>query len=234
VRLVAWNCQDAFSRKLDALAALRPDVAIVSEVRRSVLQRLPEGTSSIWEGPEDNKGLAVVGFGDWRIRSTGGLHGNWFAPFEANAPGRLLRGVGAWTETSATKYQITAQAAVEKMLTGVTPMVVAGDFNLSEAADPEKLKGCRVSEIAAALNARGLTSAWHARTAETFGEEATKTYFHGRRPGDGFHIDYAFLDRQRLDAVERMSIGVFADWVASGLSDHCPLVIEINDEALRD
>ena len=31
MRLVAWNCNMALHRKVDALRALRPDVAVISE-----------------------------------------------------------------------------------------------------------------------------------------------------------------------------------------------------------
>lgn len=89
-----------------------------------------------------------------------------------------------------------------------------------------------MSALASLMEASGLRSAWHSRTAERFGAEDTKTYFHRCRADRGFHIDFVFLDAERLKAVKHMSAGSFDDWVARGLSDHCPLVLDIDDAAL--
>ena len=63
MRIVAWNCAMAFHRKLDALLAERPDVAIVSEcgspevlAAKVSLQRLGQ---MVWVGDNPQKGLAV-------------------------------------------------------------------------------------------------------------------------------------------------------------------------------
>jgi hypothetical protein len=64
--LVAWNCAMGFERKLSALSALRPDIAILSEVAcpEKLRSRLPalEGLPIVWVGNKPNKGLAVVSF----------------------------------------------------------------------------------------------------------------------------------------------------------------------------
>lgn len=233
MNIVSWNCRDDFASKISALLSLQPDVAIVSEVRRAALERLPATVSHTWVGPERGRGLPILGVGEWRVSSSGPLHGNWFAPFVAEASGRFLRGVGVWTETCATAYQVTAERAVGEMLrSAAPPMLVAGDLNLSESADPRRLVGCRVNGVAAALSGGGLSSAWHSRLGEAFGAESEKTYFHYRRKERGFHIDYIFLDAPRLAALKRIGMGSFDEWVARGLSDHVPLTAEIEDKAV--
>src|SRR5258708_12409376 len=64
--LIAWNCAMGFDRKLAALSALKPDIAVLSEVAcpeklRSQLPTLA-GLPIIWVGNNPNKGLAVVSF----------------------------------------------------------------------------------------------------------------------------------------------------------------------------
>jgi hypothetical protein len=66
MRLVAWNYVMGFERKLAALHALRPDIAILSEVAcpEKLGSKLPalEGLPIVWVGNKPNKGLAVVSF----------------------------------------------------------------------------------------------------------------------------------------------------------------------------
>src|SRR5882724_11639017 len=71
MRLVAWNCNMALHRKLAALRALRPDVAVLSECASP--QRLAERLGAdalegapVWIGANRDKGLAVLAFNGYR------------------------------------------------------------------------------------------------------------------------------------------------------------------------
>ncbi len=71
MRLVAWNCNMALHRKFDALLALRPDIAIISECaepsrlrRQSRLDWIEN--DPIWIGSKATKGLAVFAFNGYR------------------------------------------------------------------------------------------------------------------------------------------------------------------------
>jgi hypothetical protein len=235
MRLVAWNCADKFASKVEALRSLRPDVAIVSEVRRNALAALPLDSTNVWTGHEGQRGLAILGFGEWRVSALSAPLGNWFVPFVGVAPGQELRGVGVWTETNVSiSYQDLAEAAVGQIIAADTsPMVVAGDFNLSHSDDPNRLRNARIARVARDLENCGLRSAWHTQETEKFGQERVSTYYHGRKEAAGFHIDYMFFDHTRLKGVDRFAIGSYADWIASGLSDHAPLVADMRDEVLR-
>ena len=73
MRLVAWNCNMALHRKVDALLALRPDVAVISECAESVrLQSLSRTrwieSDPVWIGRSATKGLAVFCFNGYRAR----------------------------------------------------------------------------------------------------------------------------------------------------------------------
>ena len=71
MRLVAWNCNGAFHRKSAVLAALAPDVAILSEcadleiLRRKAPPFAPTG--ALWMGDNPQRGLAVFSFGGYRL-----------------------------------------------------------------------------------------------------------------------------------------------------------------------
>ena len=87
MRIVAWNCAMALHRKIDALMALRPDLAVISEAAepRRLLDRAPAlaDASLVWVGRNSHKGLLLAGFGTTRLefnrhRHDGRLH--WMAP----------------------------------------------------------------------------------------------------------------------------------------------------------
>lgn len=234
MKFVAWNCRDAFETKLSALLSLEPDVAVISEVRREALAALPTDSSHLWLGAQNGRGVCVIGFGEWKIAERGAPHGNWFLPFLASTSREVLTGVGVWTETGQAPYQVTAEAAVANLLAkSKRPMLVAGDFNLSEHSNPRRLIGARISRSAELLAGAGFRSVWHWTTGEAFGRESNGTYFHLWREAEPFHIDYIFLDPLRLAACWKFTIGGYADWVAPRISDHVPLTIQIDDDALR-
>ena len=71
MRLVAWNCNMALPRKWDALMALRPDVAVISEcanpdvLASQGIQTRPD--TCLWMGKTKHKGLGVFSFNSYRL-----------------------------------------------------------------------------------------------------------------------------------------------------------------------
>ena len=67
MRIVAWNCDRALHRKIDALMTLRPDVAVISEAAEPerFVARAPElaDASLVWVGKYPDRGLLLAGFG---------------------------------------------------------------------------------------------------------------------------------------------------------------------------
>jgi len=65
MRLVAWNCNMALHRKVDALLALRPDIAVISECAEPIRLRTRSAhdwleNEPVWVGDNPSKGLAVI------------------------------------------------------------------------------------------------------------------------------------------------------------------------------
>src|SRR5262249_14119578 len=72
MRLVAWNCNMALHRKLDALRRLAPDIAVISECacpeRLRASGALDEISGApVWIGDNPAKGLAVLAFTGYRV-----------------------------------------------------------------------------------------------------------------------------------------------------------------------
>jgi exodeoxyribonuclease-3 len=109
------------------------------------------------------------------------------------------------------------------------PAVVAGDFNDNVLWDkPKKLNnhGLNVS----ALTALGLQSVYHQSRGVSQGEEPEPTIYWRNRAIDGprYHIDYCFVPNDWIDESLSVEVGSYREWVGIGLSDHVPLVIDVD------
>jgi hypothetical protein len=112
MRLVAWNCNMALHRKIDALLSLRPDVAVISECAEPLRLRKTSKSSwietePIWFGRNADKGLGVFAFNGYSIeygqrtlpylryilpvRVTGMLRFNLLAVWAQNASAGVTR-----------------------------------------------------------------------------------------------------------------------------------------------
>ena len=244
MRLVAWNCNMALHRKLDALLSLQPDVAVVSECANpEQLQArgvdLDGLSGPVWIGENRHKGLAVFGFNDyqirpakpvgWRLRHimpvhvSGPVDFNLLAVWAFNMQGGIIR-----------KHQIgplrRALSRYESFLTE-HPAIVAGDLNHNVFWDKPGYRNNHRTSVDR-LAQFGLVSAYHELTGEEQGDETTPTLYWRDRKKDGptYHIDYIFLPRPWLPDIREFTIGAFEDWCGSGLSDHVPLVLDVDVE----
>ena len=110
MRLVAWNCAMALHRKIDALMALRPDLAVISEAAEPgrLLERAPElaEASLVWVGTNPHKGLLLVGFGTTRLEFNRHRHDSrlhWMAPVTVRGLpglGQSVHLLGVWAQNA--------------------------------------------------------------------------------------------------------------------------------------
>lgn len=242
MRLVAWNCNMALHRKIDALAALKPDVAVVSECAEPSILAARSATDwmetePVWVGRNAMKGLAVFGFNGYRVeladaysprhrfiapvRVTGPDTFNLLAVWAQNASGGITR-----------KHQpgpLRLALTRYRSFLAERPAVVAGDWNSNAIWDKP---GWRINHMhkIRVLEEMGLVSAYHAVTGERQGEETTPTHYWRDRREDGptYHIDFVCLPQPWLAQITHFEVGGFAAWCGSGLSDHVPIVVDID------
>ena len=78
---------------------------------------------------------------------------------------------------------------------------------------------------------KGVVSADQADGLEQGAERHPTLYWRDRtRTGPTFHIDYIFVPRSAANLLRRVSVGSYAKWVATGLSDHAPLIVDFLSE----
>ena len=75
----------------------------------------------------------------------------------------------------------------------------------------------------------GVQSAHHTHHGLAHGEETAMTLRWKGRGGlvSEYHVDFVFLSRPLLERLEAVEVGSMRDWVESGLSDHCPVSVDL-------
>lgn len=231
----------ALHRKLDALARLAPDVAVLPEAGDT--SRVPETLSFAtartyeWMGDISYKGLGAMAFAPFHLELACPPDRNleWVLPLCVQGPVNFtLLAVWAMNHRASSRANGPNR---ERQITGALesyghflddgPVVVAGDLNDSALWD--KPNGSRpFAEKVEILRQRGLVSAYHEAKGLKFGEESDPTIYWRDRKADGpqYHIDYCFLPKSWIPHTSVM-VGNFDDWVAPKYSDHVPLIVDV-------
>ncbi|HEY3058476.1 MAG TPA: hypothetical protein VGL99_05825 [Chloroflexota bacterium] len=242
MRLVTWNCRSGFHRKLAALRALTPDLAIVPECTSlDILSVKAPGlipTGAVWIGDNPNKGLAVFSFGSYRLTQDDAYDPaiQYALPVRVDGPGNstfhllaLWAHHGLSGRTVATVGPVLRALAVYEQFLCARPSIVAGDFNNHIRWDKTG-KAWNQANTVATFERMGFVSAYHVFQGLAQGAERHPTFYWRTRSVDGptYHIDYVFLPQASLPHLQSIEIGTRDDWIATGLSDHTPLILDLN------
>ncbi len=76
------------------------------------------------------------------------------------------------------------------------------------------------------LDKRGLVSAYNENSNEAQGMESCPTLHLFRHREKSYHIDYVFIPREWMVRLRTVKVGTYEQW--SKLSDHCPIVVDLD------
>ncbi|GLQ34448.1 endonuclease/exonuclease/phosphatase family protein [Amylibacter marinus] len=247
MRLVAWNCNMALHRKWDALCALAPDVAVISEcaapeilAQKSDIPLTPQ--TVLWMGKNRHKGLGIFSFNGYTLApfENFGANLHYILPAHITTPqGRGINVMGVWAQNASAGITRKRQwgplrCALRRYHTAFSGQaaLLAGDFNNNTFWDK---RGWRSNHMTMVNIARemGLFSTYHHSYSEDHGAESIPTHFWRDRTKDGptYHIDYIFATMQMIQNQRAFEIGNFENWVGNKLSDHVPLVFDYDGGA---
>ena len=246
MRIVAWNCNMALHRKAEALLRLKPDVAVVSECASPDILR-SRGAADwmesppVWCGDNPNKGLGIFAFNGYRVHAVNPAYAYLRHVLPATVSGAMsFKLLGVWAQNASggntRKHQLgPLRRSLSKhasFLRGGST-VVAGDFNNNCIWDRP---GWRINHrpVVERLAGFGIESVYHAVMDEEQGAESVPTHYWRDRRKDGptYHIDYIFAPDRWLNHIRRFDVGTFEDWCGSRLSDHVPLILDIDERRL--
>ena len=239
MRLVFWNCNMALHAKLPALAALRPDVAVISEcatpkiVRQKAPLLMPD--SATWIGQNPQKGLGILGFGEYGVALDPAYDASlrFVAPVSVAGP-LSFNLLGVWAQHS--QRPAERGAVVGPLLKALdrydefirsSPTVIGGDFNNHVVFDKPG-KANNHMNVVARLESLDLFSAYHHDRQVAHGQEPEPTHYWRDRTKDGrtYHLDYCFLPKTWQTSVRGFRVGTFEEWISQ--SDHVPLIVDID------
>lgn len=235
MRLIAWNCCERLDRKFAHLSDLDFDVAVITEAGpfEVGLEQTREVTSVMALGvdqPGHTKHIAVLAQAPWRVVPLAlpdDVRQPWLVAARVHGPVQFtvlaFWALGPEWVDGRLSYAGQAGRVITDVLPHVEgPVVFAGDFNAPVSTNTAE--GRRHEANVAALSTRGLCSAF---TSARPGVNALAepTYFHQWKADQPFHIDHLFVPKEWTSHIE-VTVGSFNEWVATGRSDHAPLIVD--------
>jgi endonuclease/exonuclease/phosphatase (EEP) superfamily protein YafD len=233
VKLATWNCCGKFDTNLLHLLGLDVDVAVLCEAKApspwpiTSEGRLVTGLSQrVWA--ESPKELGVVACEPWTLtlHEAAETAPAWMLPVRVSGPTSFTL-VGLWTVVHAgtPSYEAQVDRAVDWIETSAAgPVVLAGDFN-----SPISTSQSRYDHVARRLEDLSLLDVFRvSRGLEADEPPVEATYYHHRKRERPFHIDHIWMPAEWADGA-KVDVGDFDTWIASGRSDHVPVVAELRD-----
>jgi len=227
LRLMAWNCCGGLHRKTEPIRDAAPDIVVLSEAPENSAELIGGDASGVWAGRLPSHGLAVIGLNGWQIeRLSIEIEEKLFVAARAVRGEEELCVIGVCVKRDGDYVSPTLRALskLSDLIVG-NNAIVAGDFNQSATFDAKRNPAGRFAHVVELASELDLVSAWHDFHNESFGKEKSYTYFHQWKREQPFHIDYVFVPR-RTD-ISSVELGTYDQFVATGLSDHVPLLIDI-------
>jgi hypothetical protein len=218
-------------KKLDALASLGPDVAVIPEAAEPTMQAplQPDqaiARTSAWIGPNKKKGLAVIAYGNHSVEPCQRGDGDLSDALAVKVTGPLpFTLVGVWAR--APKYVQHLHDVLDAWGTVFRSgdVVMAGDFNSNAIWDRLHGSKCHTSLVKRLESEFGLVSAYHVTRNQPHGGELEPTFFWRDNKESPYHIDYAFIPKRWVARVRSVRILGGEPW--RRLSDHLPLVLDL-------
>ena len=248
MKIITWNCNGAFRKKLAEIDKLNADILVIQECEdpaTSTKSYRDWAGEYLWVGESSKKGLGLFpknGHNISRLEWNGNfsiscIKSNspslkWrteslrlFLPFSINDNINVL---AVWTkgsESEAFGYmgQFWKYLQIHKNELSKVKQIIIGDFNSNKIWDKSD-RWWNHTDVVNELKDIGLNSLYHHFHKEEQGFETIPTFFLHRNENKPYHIDYAFVSNEYLGS--KLNVGKKNIWLSQ--SDHMPIEIELN------
>ena len=230
MKIISWNCNMAFRKKVDSLMELKPDIAVIQECESDNKINHKDIHQSLWIGKNVNKGVGIFSFNpDLNIELIDFDYENnhWFVPFSINKD-KIVTAVWAMNHRDneiKNKIQPTYRTLTDNTVIIDKSQIVLGDFNNNTIWDEKgkkKYSNGIFADIIDVFRKSNFSSLYHSQTDEEFGKELNPTHIWRKSLKTTYHIDYCFMQNSLLND-SRLDIKNGNKWLE--ISDHYPLVI---------
>lgn len=240
MKLISWNCNGAFRNKYHALNDFNADIWVIPESESHAYlgrHNSPlQSVSGLWCGNNHSKGLGVFAFNGYHIRTAAFFNPEfkYILPVTVTAPDNtefLLIAVWASRVQTNPDWDYIGQLCyfMEHYASYLTPnTILVGDFNINMLWNKSFKKEHNYTRFLELCRENGFCSLYHELTQQPQGQETAYTSYFHHNPLRGFHIDYAYLNRQQLPNVKSFKIHG-CEWLA--FSDHTVLELELSPPA---
>ena len=237
MRLISWNCQGAFRKKLGTIIPLSPDILVVQECESPEKlifnPTLPKSTDFHWHSDGSKKGLALLSYSGYKFQ----LLPEYNPEFKYIIPFQVIHEKGQ--KKSFTLFTIWAMNNKEnyygryigqvwyaiKYYESILkqPVILIGDFNSNKIWDT-KDRIANYTDVVQILEEKKIHSVYHKYNKLNQGEETHPTFYLFRKKERPYHIDYCFTSADLFRRIKHFEIGIYEHWIA--YSDHMPLIID--------
>lgn len=223
LKIVSWNCAGKFREKYKVAQELDADIYVIQECENP--RKVDDenynkfADNYLWCGENKNKGLGIFANRNISIENN-----NWkshylrcFISAKINKDFNLL---GVWACKSYIEEYCVFQSIHYAKFN--EEMIILGDFNSNKKWDKKHSRRGH-SHVVSRLRDKGLTSAYHHTREENHGNESKNTFYMHRDPSKGYHIDYAFLNKDKIKGFNLLNDTIWLNY-----SDHVPIVLEVD------
>lgn len=223
MKIISWNCHGKFREKHKLIEPLDADIYVIQECEDPQQTKDTDyarfAKNSIWYGNNKSKGLGVFAKKGILIEDN-----NWEAHYLRHFLSVKVNGdfdlLAVWACSPYIEEYCVYQSINFKHYT--EDMVIMGDFNSNKKWDRKHDQRSHTA-VLEKLEALELHSAYHALYEEEQGEETTDTFYMYRHIDKGYHIDYAFLNKARMN-----SFRIYDKEIWLQHSDHMPIALDFS------
>jgi len=251
MKIISWNCNGGFRKKLYKFKDLNPDILIIQECENP--EFYPKYfnddfySNFIWEGENKNKGIGIFYKSHVAIEKLNwdgdynfvypefpNVNISWkskdlklFLPFSINKKFNFL---AVWTKGKDNQVfgylgQFWKYLLIHNKKFIEKPTLIIGDFNSNSIWDKID-RWWNHSNVINLLKSINLKSVYHEIFSEEQGLESRPTFFLNRNLEKPYHIDYAFITDSYMERV-KFKLGKSENWI--DVSDHLPLLLTLEE-----
>lgn len=235
MKIITWNCNMAFRRKMALLTRCKPDIVVIPECERPDRFQFEQFSGKpkdmLWHGDNPNKGLGVFSFSDYKFT----LLTNHNPSFKTILPIEVRHGkmrfilFAIWANNTTEKKDRYVEQVwkalhyYEDLLD--RHVILTGDFNSNSIWDHQHKVGSH-SAVVRKLSEKGIQSVYHLFYKQEQGKEMHPTFFTYRHRDKPYHLDYCFASGYFIKRLKHVEVGSYEEWTAH--SDHKPLIVEFD------